>query len=107
MAKTSATKIVRVRIEIPSVFIVTGRIAVEKVMRAAYNRSHCLSLSAWKKRMDRQISGGRAAWIEGAPFPGKNEEIWNDICDCRALHRHKRHSLRGRVPGRLYSPTQR
>src|SRR5256885_8469169 len=67
----SATKTVRIRIEIPSKPIVSGRIAVEKVMRAAYNRSHCLSIRTANERSDRQISGGRAASTEVAPVPGK------------------------------------
>src|SRR5204862_7828638 len=102
--KTTRTKVVRILIGFPSISILLGRGGVEKAPAPAYNLLSCLLLV-----ICRDITNFRCSYhfsVEGHRSAVAAKETLNGICDCRALHRHKRHRVRGCLPGGLHPSAQ-
>src|SRR6266852_1228373 len=103
-SKISATKQVWILMINPSALILFALLPVEKPLPPAYNSLSCLSrrAAAWYKEFLPVVlfrwTGHRSAV--------RTRETLNGLRDCRAVHRHKRHRLCGRLPRGLYSSAQ-
>ena len=58
------------------------------------------------RRSGRKSFAGRLHSFETPPVGVREKEIVNGLCNCRAMHRHKRLRLRRCLPGRLHPSTQ-
>src|SRR6266513_5244329 len=103
-SKTSERRQPAVLMVIPSALILSAPLPVEKLIPTAYNSPGCLSLRAvaWYKEFLPVVLFYR----KGRRWAVRTKEILNGLRDRRAVHRHKRHRLRGCLSGGLHTSAQ-
>src|SRR5260370_11580088 len=95
----------RILMVIPSALILSIPLSVEKLLANTYNSLCCLSLpaAAWYKEF---LPVVLFRWMSHRSTV-RTKETFNGLRDCRAVHRHKRHRMRGCLSGGLYPSAQR